>query len=177
MTRLNAKNDGKIFEEMIENTNGTYKNRGVAVIEKRATPVKVMKSSGSYVLHGVYEQKAIVDYGGPFHGKALEYDAKSVLDGDEFPLSYLKKHQYEHLERCHKVGALCFLLIFFIRRQKIFLLEFEHLREFKQRTAPRGIKKVITLAQLEEVGHSIRIGSGGVEVNYLPVVERIWINN
>lgn len=171
-----AKNDGSIFEEMLEYTHQIYKMRRIAVIEKRATSVKVFKSRGNRVLDGVYEKKAIVDYGGPFKAKALEFDAKSVLKGDEFPLSYLADHQYEHLELCHETGALCFLLIFFIQRQKVFLLEFEQLREFKLKTAKRGIKKAITIAQLQEFGHPLRIGSGGVPVHYLPAVEKVWFN-
>ncbi len=52
---------GMQLENMINLTNQTYNFKGAAVVNKRPTPVKVMKSKGTRVLSGYFESKSTVD--------------------------------------------------------------------------------------------------------------------
>ncbi|EJS46626.1 recombinase RecU [Bacillus cereus] len=50
-------NHGMAFEMHINLANKMYQRGGVALINKRPTPVKVLKSKGGRVLNGFYEAK------------------------------------------------------------------------------------------------------------------------
>ncbi len=50
-------NRGMAFEMLIKLANEMYQRGGVALINKRPTPVKVLKSKGGRVLNGFYEAK------------------------------------------------------------------------------------------------------------------------
>lgn len=52
------------FENFINPLNEMYQRGRVALINKRPTPVKVLKSSGGHVLNGFYKAKSTVDYDG-----------------------------------------------------------------------------------------------------------------
>lgn len=64
-------NLGAAFENLINYTNESYEHRGVAVINKRSTPVKVTRSKGTKVLAGFFEAKSTVDYDGIYRGRAV----------------------------------------------------------------------------------------------------------
>lgn len=55
-------NRGMAFEKLINLANEMYQRESVALINKRATPVKVLKNKGGHVLSGFYEAKSTVDY-------------------------------------------------------------------------------------------------------------------
>ncbi|WHY17113.1 Holliday junction resolvase RecU [Paenibacillus sp. G2S3] len=77
----------------------------MAVINKRATPVKVTKSKGSKVHAGYFEAQATVDYDGIYRERAVFFEAKSIQELDRFDLKNVADHQYEHLDMCHKFGS------------------------------------------------------------------------
>ena len=54
-------NRGMAFEVLINLANEMYQRVGVALINKRPTPVKVLKSKVGRVLNGFYEAKSTVD--------------------------------------------------------------------------------------------------------------------
>lgn len=55
-------NRGMVFEMLINLADEMYQREGVELINKRPTPVKVLKSKGGRVLNGFYEAKSTVDY-------------------------------------------------------------------------------------------------------------------
>lgn len=57
-------NRGMHFENFINPLNEMYQRGRVALINKRPTPVKVLKSSDGHVLNGFYKAKSTVDYDG-----------------------------------------------------------------------------------------------------------------
>lgn len=168
------KNDGMIFENMLNITNEMYDRLGEAVINKRSTPIKVFRTRGNRILDAVYEKKSTVDYDGTIKERSVYFEAKSVLEKTRFPLANIEKHQYEHLEKCHKQGSICFALIFFIPHQAIYLIRFELLDEYWKAAAAGG-RKSIPIAELNERAH--KFGTAGrAPVDYLPIVKRIWFN-
>ncbi|NUU54357.1 Holliday junction resolvase RecU, partial [Paenibacillus taichungensis] len=101
MTRLGGRGMG--FEAIITFSNERYDTLGLAVVNKRPTPVKVTKAAGAKVLEGFYEEPSTVDYDGIIPGgRGIVFEAKSI-SGDLFPLSNLKDHQFEYLLKCHKM--------------------------------------------------------------------------
>lgn len=82
-------NRGMHFEKLINLANEMYQIGRVALINKRPTPVKVIKSKGSQVINGFYESKSTVDYDCVYKGRAIAFEAKSTENATRFDL---KKH-------------------------------------------------------------------------------------
>lgn len=137
-------NRGMAFESLINMANVQYENGGVALINKRPTPVKVLKTQGSKV-QGVYESKSTVDYDGVYKGKAIYFEAKSVK-GTRFKLDNLHDHQIKHLEKAFNLGAVCFLLIEFSDSKTIYFVPYTVMKFYvdksKANYAPRGSKSI-----------------------------------
>lgn len=168
------KNDGMIFETMLNVTNQMYNNRGEAIINKRPTPVKVLRTRGSQILNAVYEGRSTVDYDGVVQGRMIAFEAKSTIQAARFDLDMIAHHQYDYLARCHAHDAICFVLAFFIKSQAIYLIPFELLREYWTAAAAGG-RKSIPIAELNE--RAVKFGTAGrAPVDYLPHVKRIWFD-
>ncbi|EOP48908.1 recombination protein U [Bacillus cereus VDM053] len=90
-----------------------YQREGVALINKRPIPVKVLKSTGGQILNGFYEAKSTVDYDGVYKGRAVAFEAKSTQSLTRFDLNNIAHHQLDYLEKAEKMGAICFFLIGF----------------------------------------------------------------
>lgn len=163
-------NRGQAFEELLNRTNEMYEAQGLAAIQKRPTPVKVMKSSGTRVLAGYYEAKSTVDYDGIYRGRALYFEAKSTKELDRFDLKNISDHQYEHLSKCYSYGAICFVLIEYRKQRRTYLLPFTALRAFVRQAASGG-RKSITLDDFEIEGYEVQ--AARVPLDYLAVVDSL----
>lgn len=169
---MNYGNRGMAFEEIIEYSNRMYEKQGLAVIDKRPTPVKVIKSHGSRVLSGYFEKKSTVDFDGVYRGKAIYFEAKSTKVLTRFDLKNIHDHQYEHLEKCHKNGALTFFLVSFEKQHKEYLLPFTALLPYwKEYKNPVG-KKSMSITDFDI--HAYEVHSGRVPLDYLAVVDEVW---
>lgn len=133
---------GQAFEDLIDSTNLQYKNSEVALIHKRATPIKALKTQGNRVLSGVFEKKSTVDYDGIYRGKALYFEAKNTQSETSFPLANIEAHQLEHFETAEKHGALCFVLIRFEKKGTIFYVPFSFIQKCRKRAKEGGRKSI-----------------------------------
>ncbi|MUG24747.1 Holliday junction resolvase RecU [Paenibacillus macerans] len=159
------------FEKLLDYTNEVYDRLGIAVVNKRPTPVKVTKSSGRRVLAGFFEKKSTVDYDGAYRNRRIDFEAKSVESLDRFDLNRVENHQYEHLEKCHKQGSIAFVLIEFVKHRKTYLLPFITLQSYWAE-ARRGGRKSIRIEELDI--HAFEVLSAGVPLDYLDAVNRVW---
>jgi recombination protein U len=164
-------NSGMAFEGLLDYTNDVYDRLGIALVNKRPTPVKVTRSSGTRVLAGFFEKKSTVDYDGAYRGRRLDFEAKSVESLDRFNLNRVEDHQYQHLEKCHRHGSIAFILIEFIKQRKTYLLPFETLQSYRGE-ARRGGRKSIRIEELDI--HAYEVRAAGVPLDYLSVVNQIW---
>lgn len=164
-------NRGAAFENLINFTNDLYEARKLAVINKRSTPVKVTKSSGTRVLAGFFEARSTVDYDGVYRGRAIFFEAKTTQELDRFDLKNIANHQYEHLQKCHEFGALCFVLVEFRKHHKSYVLPFETLRAYVT-AAAKGGRKSMTLDNFEVEAYEV--SKGRVPFDYLAAVDRVW---
>ncbi|MGW8956642.1 Holliday junction resolvase RecU [Paenibacillus sp. NPDC055715] len=165
-------NRGMGLENLIDFSNQRYERLNVALISKRPTPVKVTKTSGHRVKDGYFEKSSTVDYDGAYRGRAVAFEAKSIKTLSRFPLGMLERHQYDYLERHHRIGkGISFLLIEFTAFRETYLLPFQSLaffwREYKG-TGPKSISK----DDLNIYGYLVP--AGRVPVDYLKAVDKIW---
>lgn len=163
-------NRGMSFEMVINLVNNQYKGRGIALINKRPTPVKVLKSKGTKVISGYYEEKSTVDYDGVYQGKAIVFEAKST-QRNHFPLSMVSPHQVDYLDRANRNGAIAFLLVELSKLHRVYLLPYEQLAGYLKR-ARQGGRKSIPLDELEVYAYEVERGRG-VPYDYLAAVDKL----
>lgn len=159
-------NRGAFLERIIDMANNKYRNAGVADINKIPTPVQITEDYGRTV-KGRKEKALWVDYCGIYKGTAIIFDAKQIK-GTNFPLANLEKHQYELLKSWHEKGARAFLLVYFSKQDKYFVLQFEHLQTAWER-AEIGGRKSIAYKEFETMAHEVK-SKDGYTLHYLEAV-------
>lgn len=133
---------GMLFEATLNLVNQLYQTRKIAVINKRATPVKVLKSKGTKILSGFYEEKSTVDYDGVYRGRSIFFEAKSVQTPTRFDLNNIHPHQFEYLVSVERQGAISFVLIEFRSSRDIYLCPMSMIRYYKKEAENGGRKSI-----------------------------------
>lgn len=158
------------FEQMINYVNELYNTKGIALINKRPTPVKVLKSKGSKVLSGYFEEKSTVDYDGIYQGRSIVFEAKSVGE-KRFDLKNIHNHQLEYLQRAKNHGAMTFFLIEFRTYREVFFIPLSFI-EIYMRQAAQGGRKSIPYDDFLVYGFAVVRGRQ-VPLDYLSIIDKI----
>jgi len=167
-------NRGMDFEMLIEYSNQQYEAQGLAVVNKRPTPVKIDKWLGGGKILGFFEKPSTVDFDGTVKGGwSIVFEAKQVEKGNRFELKNIKQHQFEYLAKCHQMGAISFLLIEMAELRTIFLMPYETLNHFWQRRQS-GVRGTQSISPDELEVHAWVVQAGRVPVDYLPIVNKLW---
>ena len=134
-------NRGMSFEYDINQTNDYYRENNLAIIYKRATPVKVIKfnSKTSHIVDGVFERISTTDYNGIYKGYYLDFEAKSTLLTSSFPLSNILDQQLEHLKSVIFHGGIAFFLIQFERLNEVYLLRAKDVLDFIEKNERKSL--------------------------------------
>lgn len=163
-------NRGMAFEKLINLSNEMYQREGVALINKRATPVKVLKSAGGRVLNGFYEAKSTVDYDGVYKGRAVAFEAKSTEKDTRFDLKNIAQHQLDYLAKAEKMGAICFFLIEFSKDKSVFAVPLSVIQSYVRMShQPKG-KKSIPRADFDIYGYLVE-QTERAPIDYLQYVD------
>ncbi len=163
-------NRGMAFEKLINLSNEMYQRERVALINKRPTPVKVLKSAGGRVLNGFYEAKSTVDYDGVYKGRAVAFEAKSTQSLTRFDLSNIAHHQLDYLEKAEKMGAICFFLIEFSKDQTIFLVPASVIQSYVRMSHQPNGKKSISRTDFDIYGYLVE-QTERAPVDYLQYID------
>lgn len=135
-------NKGMRSENLIERINMQYEMKGIAVIRKMPTPVKVLRTSGVKILEAVYEKGYLTDYMGAINdGTSVVFDMKEC-EQTSFSLENVKPHQYNILKAQHKMGAHAFLVVYMKKVDKYYRVPFEVLETAWKRRAAGGRKSI-----------------------------------
>ncbi|NBI08260.1 Holliday junction resolvase RecU [Senegalia massiliensis] len=117
---------GDTFEEIINISNVMYKRKGIALIQKIATPVKVLRRQGHRITNGYFEQKSTLDFIGTYRGRPIAFDAKETKE-NRFPLKNIHEHQLKFMESWHRNGGQTFILVSFASYNKVYKLDYKDL--------------------------------------------------
>ena len=144
MVNLLAKNLGLALEKIIEQANKIYAANEEAIIQKIATPWKVVRKfdpirKKKIIVAAFPEEKSTVDYGGTAKGRSIWYDAKSTQNKTSFPLANLKRHQVNFLNQVERAGGIAFWLIYSEQQEKAWILYQSQLRLFQQQHKRKSI--------------------------------------
>lgn len=163
-------NRGMAFEKLINLSNEMYQREGVALINKRPTPVKVLKMVYGRVKDGHYESKSTVDYDGVYKGRAIAFEAKSTNEINRFDLKNIAQHQLDYLEKAEKMGAICFFLIGFTKDQSTFAIPLSVIQSYvRMSQQPKG-KKSIPRADFDIYGYLVE-QTERAPIDYLQYVD------
>lgn len=160
-------NRGMAFEKLINLSNEMYQREGVALINKRPTPVKVLKMVYGRVKDGYYESKSTVDYDGVYKGRAIAFEAKSTNEMNRFDLKNIAQHQLDYLDKAEKMGAICFFLIGFSKDQSVFAVPLSIIQSYVRMS--KG-KKSIPRSDFDIYGYLVE-QTERAPVDYLQYVD------
>jgi recombination protein U len=108
-TKTSFKNRGMGLEGELNLSNAFYNEEGMALIQKRPTPIN-------------FEKQSTTDYNGVYRSKYLDFEAKSTLSRTSLPISNITSHQITHLKNVMKHGGIAFFIIAFETLQQTYLL-------------------------------------------------------
>lgn len=166
-------NRGMAFEQLLDYTNKMYENAGMALINKRPTPVKILGQNNRGMIHGYLEKPSTVDFDGVYKGRSIIFEAKSTKELTRFPLGNIHEHQVEYMRKCHECGAIAFLLVEFAAHQTVYLLPYILLAQYwqKAKSGKRGTKSI----PLQEMDvYAYQVDKSSVPVDYLSVVDKVF---
>lgn len=115
---------GDLLELMLEHVNTSYKMKGIALVDKIPTPVKVVRLEGGRIVSGYFEKQSTVDYHGIFQGYGICYDAKETNE-KSFPLKNIHEHQIEYMKEYSKHGGYSFIICHFKKSDNYYFLPIE----------------------------------------------------
>ena len=73
---INNKNRGMSLEQEINETNDYYRLNDIAVINKKATPITVVKCVDNKITEAYFSEKSTTDYNGVYNGLYIDFEVK-----------------------------------------------------------------------------------------------------
>ena len=132
---------GSGLEDLINRTNESYREKGLALIQKVPTPITPIKidKENRHITLAYFDQKSTVDYICAVQGIPVCFDAKECHT-DTFPLANIHEHQVRFMENFENQDGVAFILISFTHRNEFYYLRFRELIEFWNRAQEGGRK-------------------------------------
>lgn len=170
----NLANRGISLESDINNSNEYYKEKGLALITKRPTPINIVKvdySHGARITDAYFEKQSTTDYNGVYRSRYLDFEAKSTKKSTSFPLHNITPHQISHLHDVMTHGGIAFFIISFENRNEVYLLDAGYIINFlKDKT-----RKSIPYEDIKQQGVLIVQGFYP-RLNYLEAVNEVYFH-
>ena len=134
---------GSGLEDLINRTNESYREKGLALIQKVPTPITPIKidKEKRHITLAYFDQRSTVDYIGAVQGIPVCFDAKEC-NVDTFPLQNVHEHQIEFMRAFEKQGGVSFLIIYFSHRNEIYYMRFQEILSFWNRAKEGGRKSI-----------------------------------
>ena len=108
-------NRGMDLESELNITNNYYKEKDLALIYKKPTPIGIVdvsyKNQKKIIEKAYFKEQSTLDYNGIYKGKYIDFDAKVTKNKTAFPLANIHKHQTEHIRGVIRHKGIAFLII------------------------------------------------------------------
>ena len=165
---------GMMFENELNKSNEYYININKALIYKKPTPVRIVKveypnRSHAKIVEGYYQTPSTTDYNGIYRGKYIDYEAKET-NNLSFSFDHIFKHQIDHLLKVNEHGGIAFIIIFFKKVDKIFIVDIKPFYEQYIKQDKRSIKHT----EIESIG-GLEVSRGYAPlIDYLKQVDELY---
>ncbi|MDF2472802.1 MAG: hypothetical protein K0R21_584 [Anaerocolumna sp.] len=132
---------GSALEELINLTNGRYREKKLALIQKVPTPITPINidKENRHITLAYFEEKSTVDYIGVVQGIPVCFDAKECAV-NTFSLQNVHEHQVNFMREFEEQGGIAFLLIYYSKKNIYYYLPLSKLNEFWERAMNGGRK-------------------------------------
>ena len=161
---------GSLLEDLINRTNETYREKGLALIQKIPTPITPIRidKEHRHITLAYFEQKRTVDYIGAVQGIPVCFDAKECAV-ETFALQNIHPHQVQFMEEFERQGGISFLLIYYTGKNEMIYLPYREMKKFWDRKEAGGRKSF----RFEELSCYFPIHPiGGILVPYLDAIQK-----
>lgn len=151
------------MEVLIEHANEQYKAKGVALIQKVATPWTVIRR-GKQIVSAFPAEKSTIDFIGVANGKSIAFDAKQCHLKTSFPLKNIEPHQIYFMCQWWKNGGVPFWLIEMTSLGEVYRVDHFEMLEYWNVFKGYGRKSIPIkdFDKFEVVGQA-----GGIVLDYL----------
>lgn len=145
-------NRGQAFEEEVELTNNQYRRKGIASIQKIATPVKVLSNKGGRV-SGFYDKKSTLDFRGTVKpGISISFDCKeNNKDERGLPLAYIQDHQIAYMRQALEMKERTFILCYMAMFDKRYFISGQVILDYWDRWKANKGKRGYNFVPVEEM--------------------------
>lgn len=136
-------NMGMNFEKDVTRSCDFYREKGLADIYKRPTPIKVVKMSKErpgMIQEAYFEEKSTTDYVGIYKGKYIDFECKETIH-DYIPYHMIREQQYRHLDSIIQKGGIGFFLVSFKAVQEVYLIPAKIILDAEKETYHRGFRR------------------------------------
>lgn len=149
------KNRGMDLETLINKTNQYYLDNDIAVIYKKPTPIKIIKTNKkeNKITSAVFNYHSTTDYNGVCNGKYLDFEAKTTISKTSFPLSNFKNYQLEHFKKVLIQNGLPFVIFELKNYGEFYLLYYKDLIEYFKNNK----RNSLPVKFIKEKGHRINL--------------------
>ncbi len=153
---------GASLEEELNEANLYYRDRGIAVIHKKPTPIQVVNvrypsRSQAVITEAYYKTPSTTDYNGIWNGYYLDFEAKETKNKTSFPLQNIHEHQVTHMQSVALQKGIVFFVFHFHTLGRYFIQFFDNFLPFWVRMK-KGGRKSITLTEIEQTSIEIKLG-------------------
>ena len=144
---INMANKGMDLEEIVNQSND------IAVIHKKPIPVQIVHvnypaRNKAVIDEAYYRTPSTTDYNGIYKGRYIDFDCKECNSTTSFPIRNVHEHQILHLQAIKKHGGIGFLLVYFIKYNKYYLLPIENFIPYWLESKNDGKKSIPFLFSL-----------------------------
>ena len=162
----NTANQGMALEEMINKTNDYYALHNIALVNKRPTNIKILKTSDKYkITDAVFLTPSTLDYVGVCDGYYLDFEAKETISTKGFSMNNIATHQINAMKDIIKHKGITFAIIFLKAYNEIYLIDGQVLIDSFNNNI-----KIIPYEKIKEIGTLIKEGFF-TPVDYIKVVK------
>ncbi len=169
---ISSANRGMALENDINLSNKYYNDLDIAYIQKRPTPINVVKvdySKGARITDAYFEKQSTTDYNGIYKGRYIDFEAKSCKSKTSFPLHNITLHQIKHLKKIISADGIAFFIIEFSYYDEVFLIDAKFIIDQYE----NGDKKSISYLKIKEIGHQIK-QNFKPRLDYIKVINEVY---
>ncbi len=168
------KNRGMNLENDINETNQYYREKEIAFIYKKPTPIKLVKVDYKKrkINEAYFDMPSTTDYNGIYKEKYIDFEAKETVNTKGFPLINIHKHQIQHIRNIYNAKGICFLIVRFTKINETYLLMAKDFIDF----IDNNKKSVIPITFFKEIGYQIK-EKFIPRVDYLEIISKMEEEN
>ena len=156
---------GSTLEDMINMTNESYREKGLALIQKIPTPITPINidQSTRHITLAYFDKQSTVDYIGTVQGIPVCFDAKECA-ADTYSLANIHEHQIDFMRKFEKQKGIAFIILMYTGKDECYYIPFRDIEKFSERAKNGGRKSF----RYDEVDKSYLIKqTGGVPLHFL----------